>query len=499
LPLMSTIPRRRQSMKLSIRNKIAIAFFSLVVLGGLIWVTSDYRNFVLSQKFHIIISKNQVMNNILEARRYEKNYFLYLNLDDLAQALSYVDRAREKLNDIIREYGKYTYTSAPELESSREKLKYYGNSLEKIREYHLAHPGELNPEAPARAFETRQMEIRDLGREITEHMERMATQERVGISNIIWHSRIYLLLGTLSAFILCLVVAIFLFYNVNRPLTYIARAIVKIAKGDYTRIPPRGTGDEFDDLVNSLNQMINELNKRSDQLVQSEKMASLGTLTSGVAHELNNPLNNISTSLQILLEEIDEGEREYKKTLLVESEKQVEKARDIVKSLLEFSRESTFRKEPANLKNLVEKTIVLLKSEIPGNVELHLSVPDDLNAVIDIHRIQQVLINLILNSIHAMENGGKLTIRAVAGENTGEIGIQVEDTGKGIPDENLNKIFDPFFTTKDVGEGSGLGLSVSHGIIEKHGGRVEVASEIGKGSTFGIYLPVDGDEPPFDN
>ncbi len=478
-------------MGFSVRKKIAIAFISLIMLGGGIWLTSDYRNFVLSQKFHIIISKNQVLNNILEARRYEKNYFLYLRPDDLMQALSYVDRSEKKLLEIIRTYGKYTYTSARELESSREILRKYKQSLAGVADYIQAQKGKINPGG---VYEAGHEEIRNLGREITEHVERMVRLEQVGISRIIWWSRIYLLLGTITALVLSLIVAVFLIYNVNRPLRYIARAVVKIAKGNYSRIPPLGTKDEFDDLVNSLNQMINELNKRSDQLVQSEKMASLGTLTSGVAHELNNPLNNISTSLQILLEEIEEADLEYKKTLLAESEKQVDKARDIVKSLLEFSRESTFRKEPAHLKPLVEKTILLLKSEISGNVESNIDIPDDLTAVVDIQRIQQVLINLILNAIHAMtESAGRLIIRAfpVAGK---EVCIQVEDNGKGIPDEHLYKVFDPFFTTKDVGEGSGLGLSVSHGIIEKHGGRFEVSSAVGKGTTFGIYLPVSVEE-----
>ncbi len=472
-------------MRFNVRTKIGIAFISLVLVGGSIWLTSDYRNFVLSRKFKIIISKNQILNNILEARRYEKNYFLYLNPEDLTHALSYVDAAQGTLDDIIRNYGKYTHTSAKELSLSREKLEKYKKAIQEIISD--------NRNLPRKTFDPgnpkRQEEIRNLGREITENVERMVTLELAGINNIIWRSRIYLLLGTLTALTLCLIVAVFLIYNVNRPLRYIAGAILKIAKGDYTRIPPLGKKDEFDDLVNSLNHMITELNKRSDQLVQSEKMASLGTLTSGVAHELNNPLNNISTSLQILLEEIEEGDLKYKQTLLVESEKQVEKARDIVKSLLEFSRESMFRKEVAHMKTLVEKTIGLLKSEIPANVELRLDIPEDLTAVIDIQRIQQVLINLVLNAIQAMESAGRLTIRAFPADPE-EICVQVADTGQGIPDKHLYKIFDPFFTTKDVGEGSGLGLSVSHGIIEKHGGRFEVSSEVGQGTTFSIYLPV---------
>ena len=235
--------------------------------------------------------------------------------------------------------------------------------------------------------------------------------------------------------------------------------------------------------------MISELNKRSDQLVQSEKMASLGTLTSGVAHELNNPLNNISTSIQILLEELEDADLEYKKRLLTETEGQIQRARDIVRALLEFSRERSFSLHQVYFKDLVDNTLKLIKGEVPTHVQLTVEVPDEIQGEMDPRRIEQVLINFILNGIQAMEDGGVLSIRACRESNEDDFYFEVSDTGKGIPPQDLGKIFDPFFTTKDVGKGSGLGLSVSHGIIEQHGGRIEVKSEVGKGTTFTVFLP----------
>jgi PAS domain S-box-containing protein len=235
------------------------------------------------------------------------------------------------------------------------------------------------------------------------------------------------------------------------------------------------------------------LKKRSEQLMQARKLASLGILTSGVAHELNNPLNNISTSVQILLEELEEDNIEFKRNLLIEAEKQVERARDIVKALLEFSREKSLSLKRVQFKNLVKKTINLLKGEWPSEISINMKVSEDIEANLDPKRIQQVLINLILNSIQAMTEGGVLTIKAWEGmENDAKmLYFQVQDTGDGISSQDIKKIFDPFFTTRDVGKGSGLGLSISHSVIEQHGGRIDVESVPGETTKFTVILPLN--------
>ena len=233
------------------------------------------------------------------------------------------------------------------------------------------------------------------------------------------------------------------------------------------------------------------LTKRTEQLIQARKLASLGILTAGVAHELNNPLNNISTSIQIVLEELEEDNIEFKRNQLLEAEKQVERAKDIVRALLEFSREKSLSFKRVQFKNLVEKAINLIIGQLPSEISVNMEIPEDIEVNLDPKRIRQVLINLILNGMQAMTEGGVLTIKAWEGIENNEkmFYFQVQDTGHGISKQNFDKIFDPFFTTKDVGRGSGLGLSISHSIIEQHGGRIEVESVLEKGSKFTISLP----------
>ena len=142
-----------------------------------------------------------------------------------------------------------------------------------------------------------------------------------------------------------------------------------------------------------------------------------------------------------------------------------------------------------NFRELVDQTIKLIRAEVPANVKLTTDIPENIKVCLDPQRIQQVLINLIINAVHAMPEGGDIAIRAFIRKDNKGFCFQVQDTGTGISKGNLSKIFDPFFTTKDIGLGTGLGLSTSHGIVEQHGGRFEVESELGKGTTFTVILP----------
>ena len=479
-------------MKISVQKRISIAFITLVLLGGIIWLLSDYRNHILTLKFDIITEKNQLLNTILEARRYEKNYFLYFNEKDLAEAIAYATSAKTKLTEIINKYGEYA--SSQNLLSYRDDLEKYKSSLVALQTHYQANHISSDTRNQTTANAQKQTNIRNLGQKITSELEQMVQQERLSVGRIVKESRIYMFLGAFIVFLLSVSVAFFLIFNVNRPLRRIGRAVRKIADGDYEKIPPLNTNDEFDEFVQSLNTMISEVNKRNEQLIQSRKMASLGTLTSGVAHELNNPLNNISTSLQIAMEELETGDPAYNRELLADAETQIERARDIVRALLEFSRERTFKPATVYIKHLIEESLKLIKGEVPAHIEIEIDVDDDIHTVMEFRRMQQVLINLILNAVHAMHNEGKLTIKAEAIDVDREICIQIKDTGKGIPAEHQDKIFDPFFTTKEVGKGTGLGLSVSHGIIQNHGGRIALESEEGAGTTFYIYLPMPTDK-----
>ena len=471
-------------MKVSIRQKIFLAFAIFMVISGLIWMRSYHSQYILNQKIQIIERKYELFNTILEARRYEKNYFLTFDRKNIDQTLNYVNTAENSLRSILTKYGKYTL--AKNLDERITELEEYKDAL-----VNLLKPKKTGGLAvPEDSIQL----IQKQGRKITSELEKIVKKESKFTRDLIGKSKTIHLIALVPVFILSILVALFLIFNVDRPLRTIGNAIIKISRGDFQNIPEIHTGDEFESLVTSLNSMIKELNKRHKELVQAQKLASLGRLTSGVAHELNNPLNNISTSVQILVEELGEDNLEYKKELLIGAEKEVERSKEIVKSLLEFARERSLTLKRAYFKDLVNNAIKRVKSQVPDNITLNVEVPEDIQATVGPLGIERVLINLIVNAIQAMKNGGDITVKACKQENNSGFCFQVIDTGEGIPKEVIPKIFDPFFTTKEVGKGTGLGLSIIYGIIEQHGGKIKVSSEVGKGTTFTCFLPFEQPE-----
>lgn len=476
------------NLRISIRRKILLTFALFFVLSILVTTIGYYRYHELNQKMNLVETKDNLLNSILEARRYEKNFFITLNTEHLEQAISYAQTSQEKFTKLIANYGQYAQDK--NLNHHLETLKTYTNTLHELLQDATRKLASVSKESAHTLFSDWQDQIRELGHKTIEGLEGGLGQERQEVKRLVRESRLYLFLFLGVILIIALVIFLFLIVNVNRPLKTIEGAIPKIVQGDYRNLPQIRTGDEFERLVESLNTMLQELNRRSEQLIQSEKMAALGTLTSGVAHELNNPLNNISTSLQIILEELEDGDIQYQKQLLVETEGQVQRAQDIVKALLEFSRETEFSLVKVNFENLVRKTLKLIQGDIPSNVQIDIDVPKDIECTIDARRIQQVLLNLIINGIQAMEeHGGKLSVQAYENEDGQGFSFHVRDTGKGMELAEQSKIFDPFYTTKDVGKGSGLGLSVSKGIIENHGGHISVMSNPRQGTDFTVYLP----------
>ena len=176
--------------------------------------------------------------------------------------------------------------------------------------------------------------------------------------------------------------------------------------------------------------------------------------------------------------------------LLANIDQEVDRTRDIVKGLLDFSREREFQLDWVNLENIVLRTIQLVSSQLPPGVEILSEIPEDLDIHLDGQKIQEVLLNLVLNAIQAMPQGTGL-VNINAKKNYRDIEITIEDDGCGIPSENLPNIFDPFFSTKEIGYGTGLGLSVAHGIVERHGGTITVKSKLEEGSVFTINLPLE--------
>ncbi len=474
--------------QISIRRKILLTFGIFVLISIGITVYGYHKYHLLNQKIHLVERKTILLNFILEARRYEKNFFITFQEDHLKSALSYADKTKEGLTYLINRHGEYA--QAKDLDQQLDVLKKYENSLESLFQVcqKLTYIPSKVSDIPEGVEHFNK--IRKLGRNFTEALETGLKKERQYTTQIIKESRWYLFIFLGMIVFIAIVTFFFLIINVDKPLKSIERAIHKISKGDYKNIPEIKTGDEFEHLVVSLNHMLNELNYRSEQLVRNEKMAALGTLTSGVAHELNNPLNNISTSLQIIQEELGEEDIDYQRELITESVKEVSRTQDIVKALLEYSRETEFTLSWEHFKTLVNNTIKLIQGEIPSGISLNVEVPDNIYSYVDPRRIQQVLLNLSINAVQAIDNKeGQVTIKAFEAKDHDGFYFQVQDTGKGISPEVVSKIFDPFYTEKDVGKGSGLGLSVSKGIVENHGGRIDVESYPGQGTTFTVFLP----------
>lgn len=241
-------------------------------------------------------------------------------------------------------------------------------------------------------------------------------------------------------------------------------------------------------LYAELQQRIDELQRTQAQLVQSAKMAAIGELAAGVAHELNNPLTSILGFAELVFRNT-KADDPIRGDLQVISD-EARRARDIVRGLLDFSQQTNAVREPIDVNKVVQETIALVRQQLKNHhVQLMQGYARDLPPVmLSVNRIKQVFLNLITNALHAMPDGGTL---AVTTERAGgEVAIRIADTGVGISAENLPRIFEPFFTTRPVGQGTGLGLAVSLGIVREHGGRITVESEEGVGSRFTVWLPV---------
>jgi PAS domain S-box-containing protein len=232
---------------------------------------------------------------------------------------------------------------------------------------------------------------------------------------------------------------------------------------------------------------ITHLKKAEEKLVLAERLSSLGELTAGVAHELRNPLAGIKINTQVLSRKKDLPEME--KRILESTREGIEKIQKIVDDMLHFAKPKAAHFKEEEINGVVEKSLSVLQGKLKkGNISPVFQRGEGLPKVrIDIHQIQQVLINLMLNAIQAMEKGGSLRVRTFL-EEGGGVGLEVQDTGVGIPEPSVKKIFDPFFTTKS--EGTGLGLSISLKILENHQATIDVVSEEGKGSTFTIHFAV---------
>jgi signal transduction histidine kinase len=250
------------------------------------------------------------------------------------------------------------------------------------------------------------------------------------------------------------------------------------------------------DRIDEEREMVRRLNESREQLVHAEKLASLGQLAASIAHEINNPLAGVLTYTKLLAKKIsgDTLEKGAALDYLAKMESEVSRCSRIIRNLLDFSRQTQPTLRLVDVNQVIEQVLAMVGHQAQlQNVDIVRELSPSLPKVMaDSDKLQQVFTNLTLNAIQAMSGGGKLTLRTSV-ENS-QVRIDVQDAGCGISKENLSKLFTPFFTTKEKGSGVGLGLAVVRGIIERHKGEIKVQSEVGKGTTFSVYLGVHEDE-----
>ncbi len=247
----------------------------------------------------------------------------------------------------------------------------------------------------------------------------------------------------------------------------------------------------------ALQRLHHKLKEAQEQLIQSEKLISMGKLAASVAHEINNPISGVLTYIKLMMKKVDgkplvgKDLASFRKYLNI-VEKETSRCGSIVRSLLEFARQSELKIQNLDVNSVLKKTIALLEHQMTlQDIKLTRNFKPLPEILADFSQLQQVFLNIMLNAIQVMPDGGEITVSTAEGKD-GFIDVRISDTGCGIPRENLPKLFDPFFTTKKGGKGIGLGLSVVYGIINRHKGKIEVESEVGKGSTFIIKLPRRG-------
>ncbi len=462
---------RLQSMKGKIFTLFAISLLSIAALTMLnFWNLSILRTrLLLSERY------DDLLNNILEVRRFEKNYLIYGYKESLVEGREYLDQIDtlvDELSDDLK-----LLTGAHALKTFQNTLLDYRHLTEQIGGGKNVVPDEL----------------RNLGKSLTVSANKFRDIKRKRIHATILRTSMlpfafFAILVTLMSVVIWLIS-----HGLLRPLDLIAETTQQVGRGDFSPIRYKGVIlEEISGLIGAFNRMARELETNQEDLIQARKIAAIGTFTAGIAHELNNPINNIVLTAESFAEDYREVMDSNCQEMIHDIVSQAERAAEIVRSLLDFSRTEgpAFTKLSPDL--IVSSSIKLVQNQMKlEKIKLESVLAPDLPPVRgNLGNLQQVFTNLLMNSLQATPPGGRIAIRAARSDDPEFVKFVVEDNGPGIPSEIQHKIFEPFFSTKEVGKGTGLGLSVCYSIIKRHGGLIKLASCEGHGTRFTILLPV---------
>lgn len=479
------------SLRSKIMSSYGLSVIALLVFVGVVIADLHYQytKIIEGEAVYDFYVTSQAL------RHDEKNLFLYHGRNDLKNLYARLDMAQFILKQSNRTFAEIV--TADELQKINSLLYRYRQEL--------ANYAELNGEAKT----TRQQKIRLTGHALSELTRDFNHRQRATLSNttdvVVWT----LVAASITVILIGIASAMFMVRQVVRPLSQLEKQLDELAEGHEQTLTLTSNDKEIQSFVHHFNSMLNRLRGQQNQLRHHEKAAALGVLVSGVAHELNNPLSNISTSVQLLLEDDGTTRDDLRRQWLSHVDNETERARRIVKRLLDTVRQPKIHMEIHNAANLIQSAVSLIHRLLPPTILLHIEDIPESPLLVERERIQQVFINLIRNAVDA----GATNIDIVAREtnwaesmpgNTdhlfGEINnisqsqnvlmIYIDDDGAGIPENILAHIFDPFFTTKSGGEGTGLGLYMVGEIISEHDGCMSVEKLSQGGTRFTIWLPM---------
>jgi signal transduction histidine kinase len=490
-----SIFRRMTSIRGKITAGYALGFLFLLVFASILFANL----LVVEDRIGSYSGISRFLDTTLEMRRYEKNYLLYGKQEDLEAAIEYAASA----TSIIAGDGLGGGAGASRnpawlrlvagVDREAKRLEFSPDETARLLNEYVAllrDAGRMGVDPPEPVVTA----IRDLGRKITRIAERLSSVEGQNIQEILRSGRrkiivlvVLFLLG--SAFIARMVRTTAL-----RPLKELETGMQRIASGELRMLPVGSANDEIESMNAAFNRMIGEIFEHREEVMRSERLASLGTMLAGIAHEINNPLSNISTSAELLEEANEELGPEERQELIRQVISQTDRATEIIRTVLEYSREpqGDLDRRPTNLLSALFESVILVRGELPTHVSVALDVAPDIEVLAHKTKLQQAFINLMTNSIHAMREAhrdGTIAVSARYPPGDGQVEIVFRDTGAGISPHVIDRIFDPFFSTKDVGHGTGLGLYLTHQIVEHHGGTIRVESTVGEGTTVTIRLP----------
>ncbi len=486
----------------SLGLKITVGYYFIAAFVLVAAASAFEEMRLVEQKVYLGERISELFDTTLEIRRFERNYFLHRQPADLEENAHYIAKLSGMFSRGTSDFA--ALDSARQLDVLRSQLERYQSLINQYAQ--TARSGDPVKSGAPRE-QVLEEQVRAAGRDLVENGEKLVSAEKQFVRSSLESFRKLLVLYIGILILLLVVVGRVLSRRIVVPLKTMEHGVDSVARGKQDHLPMPSRDREVVAVTNAFNHMLRVLEQRRKDLVRSEKLMSMGTMLSGVAHELNNPLSNISSSCQILQEELDHPDPATQKLLLGQIDEQTMRARNIVRSLLDFAREKNFRKEAVMLSPLVAEMLSFIRGSVPPGVSIHLDINPDTVILADKQRLQQALLNLVKNALDALGNEGNIRISAkfhpaapvveddeIFGRScqvdSSAVDITVADDGPGIAPDVLPRIFDPFFTTKDVGKGMGLGLFIVHEIIQEHGGCITASSEAGHGTLFHIRLPL---------